>query len=122
MMATKPKEKKNRASYSNVVPASVSMTDAGPSNKDTISQVDTSTTQNSEKIRLRSGTTLEQKRTMEMSLELILEMMDRAIATSPEVELKMKDVNTSRNYLGLYGTKSENRKGIDLLQRKTQSW
>jgi hypothetical protein len=67
---------------------------------DTISQVDTSTTQNSEQMTLWLGTTLEQKRVMKTLLGLILETMDRAIPMSPEVKLKMEDVNMSRDYLG----------------------
>ena len=47
-------------------------------------------------------------------------MMDKAIATSPEVESKMEDVNTSKGYLGTYGMKLENRKGVDLSQIKAE--
>jgi hypothetical protein len=60
MMASKPKGKKGRASYSDKSQASVGMTDAGPSNeKDTMSQVATSGTQDPEWMILRSGTRLD---------------------------------------------------------------
>jgi hypothetical protein len=99
-MASKPKGKKGRVSYSNESQAPVSTTDAGPSNvKDTTSQVATSGTQDPEWMTLRSGTRLEQKEMMETSLGLILEATDVAIATSSEVETKKEDANTFRDYM-----------------------
>jgi hypothetical protein len=95
------------------------MTDAGPSNvKDATSQVATSSTQDPEWMTLRSGTRLEQKETMEMLLGLILEVTDMAIAMSSEVETKKEDANTSRDYMGPYGSKLEDKKGEYLSQIK----
>jgi hypothetical protein len=112
-MASKPKGKKGRASYSDESQASVGTTDAGPSNvKDTTSQVATSGTQDPEWMTLRSGTRLEWKETTETSLGLILEVMDVAIATSSEVETKKEDTNMSRDYMGLYGSKLEEKKEV----------
>jgi hypothetical protein len=121
MMAFKPKGKKGRASYSDESQASVSMTDTGPSNeKDATSQVATSGTQDPEWMTLRSGTRLERKEMMEMSLGLILEATEVAIATSSEVETKREDANTSREYMGPYGSKLEDKKGEYLLQIKEE--
>jgi hypothetical protein len=120
-MASKPKGKKGRASYSDKSQASVGMTDVGPSNvKDATSQVATSGTQDPEWMTLRSGTRLERKETMETSLGLILEAMDMAIATSSEVETKKEDTNTSRDYMGPYGSKLEDKKGVYLSQIKEE--
>jgi hypothetical protein len=75
VMASKPKGKKGRASYSNKSQASVGMTDAGPSNvKNTTSQVATFSTQDPEWMTLRSGTRLEWKEMMETLLGIILEV------------------------------------------------
>jgi hypothetical protein len=121
VMASKPKGKKCRASYSDESQASVGTTDAGPSNvKDTTSQVATSGTQDPEWMTLRSGTRLEWKETTEMSLGLILEATDVAIATSSEVETKKEDANTSRDYMGPYGSKLEEKKGVYLSQIKEE--
>jgi hypothetical protein len=58
-MASKPKGKKGRVSYSNETQLSASMTGTGPSNeRDATSQVATSGTQNPEWIILWLGTTL----------------------------------------------------------------
>jgi hypothetical protein len=66
MMASKPKGKKGRASYSDKLQASVGMTDAGPFNvKDAMSQVATSGTQDPEWMTLRLGMRLERKETTE---------------------------------------------------------
>jgi hypothetical protein len=120
-MASKPKEKKGRASYSDESQASVGMTDTGPSNvKDTTSQVATSGIQDPEWMTLRLGTRLEWKETTEMSLGLILEAMDVAIATSSDVETKREDTNTSREYMGPYGSKLEDKKGEYLSQIKEE--
>jgi hypothetical protein len=79
-MASKPKGKKGRTSYSNKSQASVGTTDAGPSIvKDTTLQVATSGTQDLEWMTLRLGTRLEWKEMMEVLLGLILEVMDVAI-------------------------------------------
>jgi hypothetical protein len=121
VMASKPKGKKGRASYSDKSQASVGMTDAGPSNvKDATSQVATSGTQDLEWMTLRSGTRLEWKETMEMLLGLILEATDMAIAISSEVETKREDANTSREYMGSYGFKLEDKKGEYLSQIKEE--
>jgi hypothetical protein len=121
MMASKPKEKKGRALYGDKSQASVSTTDAGPSNvKDAMSQVATSGTQDPEWMTLRLGTRLERKETMETSLGLILEAMDMAIATSSEVETKKEDTNTSRDYIGPYGSKLKDKKGEYLSQIKEE--
>jgi hypothetical protein len=120
-MASKPKGKKGRASYSNESQASVSTTDAGSSNvKDATSQVATSGTQDPEWMTLRSGTRLEQKEMTETLLGLILEAMDVAIAMSSEVEMKREDANMSRDYMGPYGSKLEDKKGEYLSQIKEE--
>jgi hypothetical protein len=120
-MASKPKGKKGRASYSDESQASVGTTEAGPSNvKDAMSQVATSGNQDPEWMTLRSGTRLEWKETTEMSLGLILEVTDMAIATSSEVETKKEDANTSRDYMGPYGSKLEEKKGVYLSQIKEE--
>jgi hypothetical protein len=67
------------------------------------------------------GNNTKMKRMMEMLLELILETMNMATATSPEVELKMEDLNMSRDYLGPYGLKSEDKKRVNLLQDKAEA-
>jgi hypothetical protein len=69
---------------------------------------------------LRSGTRLEQKEIMETLLGLILEVMDVAIATSSEVEMKRKDTNMPREYMGPYGSKLEDKKGEYLSQIKEE--
>jgi hypothetical protein len=79
--------------------------------KDAMSHLATTSTQNTEWMMLWSGTTLEQK---EMTDE------DEAIAMSPEVKSKMEDINTSKGYLGSYGMKLEDRKGVDLSQIKVE--
>jgi hypothetical protein len=120
-MASKPKGKKGRASYSDESQASVGMTDAGPSNvKDARSQVATSGTQDPEWMTLRSGTRLEWKEMTETSLGLILEVTDVAIAMSSEVETKKEDTSTSRDYMGPYGSKLEDKKGVYLSQIKEE--
>jgi hypothetical protein len=117
-MASKPKGKKGRVLYSDESQASVGMTDAGPSNvKDAMLQV---ATQDPEWMTLRLGTRLEWKETTETSLGLILEVTDVAIATSSEVETKKEDANTSRDYMGLYGSKLEDKKGVYLSQIKEE--
>jgi hypothetical protein len=120
-MASKPKGKKGRVSYSDESQASVGTTDAGPSNvKDATSQVATSSNQDPEWMTLRSGMRLEQKEMTETLLGLILEVTDVAIATSSEVETKKKDANMSRDYMGPYGSKLEEKKGEYLSQIKEE--
>jgi hypothetical protein len=121
MMESKPKRKKGRALYSDESQALVGMTDAGSSNvKDTMSQVATSGTQDPEWMTLRLGMRLEWKEIMETSLGLILEATDVAIATSSEVEIKKEDANTSRDYMGPYRSKLEDKKGEYLSQIKEE--
>jgi hypothetical protein len=121
MMASKPKGKKGRVLYSDETQASVGMTDAGPPNeRDTTSQAATSGIQDPEWMTLRSGTKLEWKDTTETLLGLILETTEVATATSPEVEKKRKDANSSRDYMGSYGLKLEDKKGEHLLQIKDE--
>jgi hypothetical protein len=58
---------------------------------------------------------------MEMSLGLILEVTEVAIATSSEVETKREDTNKSRDYMGPYGSKLEDKKGEHLSQNKEEA-
>jgi hypothetical protein len=57
---------------------------------------------------------------METLLGLILEATEVAIATSSEVEMKREDANMSREYMGPYGTKLEDKKGEYLSQIKEE--
>jgi hypothetical protein len=88
--------------------------------KDATSQVANFGTQDPEWMTLRSGTRLERKETTEMSLGLILEVTDMATATSSEVEMKREDANMSRECMGPYGTKLEDKKGEYLSQIKEE--
>jgi hypothetical protein len=120
-MASKPTEKGKRPKlYNDLAGMTDKLTfDGLEEGKATTSQVATASA-HLDWMTLWSGTRIKQKGIMEMSLGLMIEMMNGALTMSLEVVAKTEDTRMSRGYLGRLGTKSEEMEGKDLPQKRME--
>jgi hypothetical protein len=124
-MALRPlgKGQKHKTSYSDVAWVPDNTTVKGPDNeKALMSQAITTTIQGCKGMTLWSGTRVEQKRTMEMSLGLTIEELDEAMAKSPEVRVKAKEVSIEGGYKGFFGMTTEETRDIEPPKKRNGRW